>query len=298
MIDILLATYNGEKYIEFQIYSLLAQTHKDWRLLIHDDGSTDKTIEIIKKFQKMDSRIILVEDGIKCGGAGANFLHLLKNYAQADYIVYCDQDDIWLEHKLEVMYHRLKQENAPTTVFSGGYLYKDRKEIFGEIPSPVLVDFKDIFFISGGLQGCSLMFNKALLDKVRNYDGYMFMHDDFITISTYTFGKMIYLDQKLMLYRQQHQGKVTANIDLSAKTRLFKNKFPVILDKWHRSLVSFFDFYDSELTAYQKKTIADYLVIYHSKSKLKSIFLIWKNNFKLNHSSLYLILKVILRPLK
>lgn len=298
MIDILLATYNGEKYIESQIYSLLAQTHKDWRLFIHDDGSTDKTVEIIKKFQKIDDRIILVEDGVKCGGAGYNFLHILKNYAQADYVVYCDQDDIWLEHKLQVMYNRLKQENAPATVFSGGYLYKDRKEIFGEIPSPKLTDFKDIFFISGGLQGCSLMFNKALLDKVKNYDGYMLMHDDFITISTFTFGKMIYIEEKLMLYRQQHEGKVTANIDLSVKTRLLKNCFPVILDKWHRSLKDFFEFYDSELTPNQKKIIADYLEIYNSTSKLKSIYLVLKNKFKLNNSVLYLILKIILRPLK
>lgn len=298
MIDILLATYNGEKYIESQIYSLLAQTHKDWRLFIHDDGSTDKTVEIIKNFQKIDDRIILVEDGVKCGGAGYNFLHILKNYAQADYVVYCDQDDIWLEHKLQVMYNRLKQENAPATVFSGGYLYKDRKEIFGEIPSPKLTDFKDIFFISGGLQGCSLMFNKALLDKVKNYDGYMLMHDDFITISTFTFGKMIYIEEKLMLYRQQHEGKVTANIDLSAKTRLLKNCFPVILDKWHRSLKDFFEFYDSELTPNQKKIIADYLEIYNSTSKLKSIYLVLKNKFKLNNSVLYLILKIILRPLK
>lgn len=298
MIDILLATYNGEKYIEFQIYSLLAQTHKDWRLLIHDDGSTDKTIEIIKKFQKMDSRIILIEDGIKCGGAGANFLHLLKNYTEAEYIVFCDQDDLWLENKLEVMYERLKKETTPATVFSSGYLYKDRKEIFGEIPSSVLTNFKDIFFISGGLQGCSLMFNKLLLDKVRNYNGYMLMHDDFITISTFTFGKMIYLNEKLMLYRQQHQGKVTANIDLRTSTRLFKNKFPVVLDKWHHALSEFFEFFDDKLTPSQKEVISNYMKIYNSNNLLERIQLVLKNQFKLNNSSLYLIMKMLLRPIK
>ena len=53
MIDVLLATYNGEKYLEAQLYSLLWQTHKDWRLIVHDDGSTDNTVAIIKNFQKI-----------------------------------------------------------------------------------------------------------------------------------------------------------------------------------------------------------------------------------------------------
>lgn len=298
MIDILLATYNGEQYLKTQLYSLLAQTYTNWRLLIHDDGSTDKTIEIIKEFQKLDNRITLIEDGIKCGGAGANFLHLLKNYAEAEYIVFCDQDDLWLENKLEVMYERLKQETTPATVFASGYLYKDRKEIFGEIPSPVLTDFKDIFFISGGLQGCSLMFNKLLLDKVKQYNGYMLMHDDFITISTFTFGKMIYLNEKLMLYRQQHQGKVTANIDLSVNTRLFKNKFPVVLGKWHHSLCEFFDFFNDKLTPQQKEVISSYMKIYNSNNLLERIQLVLRNKFKLNNSSLYLIIKMLLRPIK
>ena len=106
-IYILLATYNGEKYIKAQIHSLLCQTYEDWNLLIHDDGSNDNTVNIIKKLQEKDERIILIEDGIKCGGAGANFLHILKNYSTADYITFCDQDDIWLETKIEELMQKM-----------------------------------------------------------------------------------------------------------------------------------------------------------------------------------------------
>lgn len=297
MIDILLATYNGEKYIKTQIYSLLTQTHKDWRLLIHDDGSTDKTIEIIKEFQKLDSRILLIEDEIKCGGAGANFLHLLKNYAEAEFIIFCDQDDIWLENKLEVMYERLKKEKDPCAVFANGYLYAPKEGITGEIPSPKLQNFKDLLFIAGGLQGCSLMFNKKLLDIIKDYDGYMTMHDFLITLGAISFGQLIYLDDKLMLYRQQHEGKTTSNADTSINSRM-KNRFPVIDEKHHRSFVGFYEKYKGRFNDNQKYLFSEYLKIYHSKNLLQCIGLVLKNQFKLNHSSLYLIMKMLLRPIR
>lgn len=297
MIDILLATYNGEKYIQAQINSLLTQTHKDWRLLIHDDGSTDKTIEIVKEFQKLDSRVILIEDGIKCGGAGENFLHLLKNYAEADYIIFCDQDDIWLENKLEIMYERLKQEKEPSVVFANGYLYVPKKGITGEIPSPKLQNFKDLFFIAGGLQGCSLMFNKKLFDIIKDYDGYMTMHDFLITLGAISFGQLIYLDDKLMLYRQEHEGKTTTNADTSFNSRM-KNRFPVIDEKHHRSFVGFYEKYKELFDEKQRHLFSEYLKIYHSTSLLQCIGLVLKNQFKLNHSSLYLIMKMLLRPIK
>ena len=61
-IEILMATYNGEKYIEDQINSIINQTYKNWTLLIRDDGSKDKTLDIIKKYEKVDKRIILLRD--------------------------------------------------------------------------------------------------------------------------------------------------------------------------------------------------------------------------------------------
>lgn len=297
MIDILLATYNGEKYIQQQLYSLLAQTYTNWRLLVHDDGSTDKTIEIVKKFQEIDSRIILIEDGIKCGGAGANFLHLLRNYADSECVIFCDQDDIWLENKLEVMYERLKEEKDPCAVFVNGYLYTPQEGIIGEIPSPKLEKFKDLFFIAGGLQGCSLMFNRKLLNIIKNYDGYMVMHDFLITLGVISFGKLIYLDDKLMLYRQQHEGKTTSNVNTSINGKI-KNKYPVIEEKHHRSFVGFYEKYEELFDDKQRKLFSEYLKIYYSKNVLESIGLVLKNQFKLNNSSLYLIVKMLLRPLK
>lgn len=297
MIDILLATYNGEKYIKAQILSLLSQTYEDWRLVVHDDGSTDKTIEYIKEFQAIDSRIYLIEDGIKCGGAGANFLHLLKNYSTSEYTIFCDQDDIWLENKLDVMLSHFKVEHIPQGVFANGYLYSDTKGIIGTIPSPLLNQFDQTFFIAGGLQGCSFMFNREVTDLVRLYDRYIVMHDFLITLIVLAFGRLSYIDNKLMLYRQGHVGKTTSNVNTSP-IAVLKNKYPVIDYNHYTSLNNFVEFFYSKLDVQQRKKYSEFQKLYHSKDLLYKIFIILKNNFSLHRSTLKLILKVIVRPFK
>ena len=110
---ILMATYNGEEFIREQINSILNQTYKNWKLIIHDDGSTDNTVDIIKEYtKKYPNKIILIEDNIKCNGAKENFSHLIKiaykNF-NFDYILFSDQDDIWLPNKIEVSLSKIQE---------------------------------------------------------------------------------------------------------------------------------------------------------------------------------------------
>mgnify|MGYP003295532752 len=74
MIDILLATYNGEAYIEEQVRSIVNQSFRDWRLLVHDDGSTDHTLEIVERLAKEDSRIVVIRDDVKKLGVARHFI--------------------------------------------------------------------------------------------------------------------------------------------------------------------------------------------------------------------------------
>ncbi|MBS5112853.1 MAG: glycosyltransferase [Coprobacillus cateniformis] len=101
MVDILLATYNGEKYIREQIDSILNQTYQDFRILIRDDGSKDETVSIIENYtKKYQGKIVLIQDNIECGSSVSNFMELSK-HATADYIMYCDQDDYWFTNKID-----------------------------------------------------------------------------------------------------------------------------------------------------------------------------------------------------
>lgn len=78
-IDILMATYNGGEYIAAQIRSLQNQTLSDWHLIVHDDGSTDDTLQIVNDFCKIDNRIEVLDDGKSFHGPAGNFVHLMKS---------------------------------------------------------------------------------------------------------------------------------------------------------------------------------------------------------------------------
>ena len=107
-IQILLAVFSGAQYLEEQIESLRAQTYSVWELLISDDGSSDGSLEIIDYYCNLDSRIYLVLDGIVAGSAKRNFFNLL-GLAKADYVMFCDQDDVWDENKIEVTLNRMRE---------------------------------------------------------------------------------------------------------------------------------------------------------------------------------------------
>lgn len=111
-VEILLATYNGEKYLETQMDSILAQTFQDFQVIIRDDGSKDRTVEIVRGYEaRYPGKIRLVTDDAVCGNPASNFMQLLK-YATADYIMFADQDDYWLPEKVEVSLREIKRIEA------------------------------------------------------------------------------------------------------------------------------------------------------------------------------------------
>lgn len=119
-VAILMATYNGERYIKAQIESILSQTETDWNLYIQDDGSTDSTISIIKSFK--DSRIHFVDVGLTRQGPCMNFMNLL-NMIDAKAYMFSDQDDVWKDFKIKLqleVLHRLENSypNRPVLLYS------------------------------------------------------------------------------------------------------------------------------------------------------------------------------------
>lgn len=99
-IAILMATYNGGKYLRTQIESIIGQTRGDWHLYIRDDGSTDNTMELIGEYAAAHSNITVVEDSLGSLGVRDQFLHLL-DVVDSDYYMFCDQDDVWFDDKIE-----------------------------------------------------------------------------------------------------------------------------------------------------------------------------------------------------
>src|SRR5574344_1640995 len=105
LISIAMCSYNGERFIKEQIDSIIAQTYKNFELIIVDDGSKDNTIEIIKYYQSKDSRIKLFQNEKNLG--------FVKNFEKAitlcsgDFIALADQDDVWKKNKIEVFLNNI-----------------------------------------------------------------------------------------------------------------------------------------------------------------------------------------------
>lgn len=295
MIDILLATFNGEKFLEEQIVSIKNQSYSNWRLLIHDDGSNDHTIDIIKKFEKIDPRIILVEDGITFGNAGRNFMHLLS-CTKAEFIMFCDQDDIWMYDKVEIYYTAIKDKKTPAMIYSNGYLYKDNVVTHQEFIKYHRNDLQNSLFLNGGIHGCCIMINRLLLKRI-NYDfpDYVYMHDHFLTILSVTFGETIYIDKALMLYRQ-HNNNVTGNIETSFFKRLkifLKYDNPIIEKRHYDANKSFYKTYKSMMNENSRRLFEDYLK-FPKANIFQRLIIIVANSFKvLNVGNL--VMKTLLR---
>lgn len=112
-VAILLCTYNGAQYLAEQLDSIERQTHTDWTLYASDDGSTDETLELLRRYQaQLGSERLVILQGPRKGFAW-NFLSLVRNRSvHADYFAFCDQDDIWHPNKLERGLGRLASARA------------------------------------------------------------------------------------------------------------------------------------------------------------------------------------------
>lgn len=299
MIDIILATYNGEKYIRQQLFSLLSQTYTDWRCIVHDDGSTDSTVSIVKEIASIDRRIILKNDGVQLHNSGKNFLHTLS-YSTADYICFCDQDDVWLDTKLEKLILAIESQNneIPQVVFSNAHLWKnDSNKIFGQATLAFPTDIESLLFLNCGIQGASAIFNKKMRDCLLVPLENLVMHDWYLTIIGCTFGEIHYLHENLMLYRQ-HGSNVTGYADGSMKNKfcnLFKRKSPLVDPKHLTSLESFFDVWQKTLSEKDRKSIKKFIES-TEKNWISRFCFILKGKWRIYDSRSKLIIKFFIRP--
>ncbi|MCW2119415.1 glycosyltransferase family 2 protein [Flavobacterium sp. 7A] len=297
-VDILLATYNGAKYVEAQIHSIISQSHKDWRLVIHDDGSKDNTVTIIKKFSAVDSRIMLVDDGVSFGNAGQNFMYLLQ-FSSADYIMFCDQDDIWFDNKLDVLYQEIKNKEFPCAVYCNADAYDGSKVVSKNITLFHRSTLENSLFLNSGVQGCSLMFNRKLLNCLKEFPNYVYMHDHLITIASVTFGKLFHIDDSLMLYRQ-HDSNVTGNINNSLLSRMKQFLFTrnSVIDKKHyEANLSFFEKYSPVISRKNKEIFNAYFA-YPKKNRLERLGIILKYQFVIgNHYSILFVKTLLRKPI-
>lgn len=219
-IAILMATYNGEKYICQQIDSILSQTCKDWELYIHDDGSTDNTIAAVESYvEKYPDKIHLI-DGKSTGGAKYNFFYLFGQ-VEAPYYMTCDQDDVWLDKKIELTYDKMltieNKADVPRLV------YTELRVVDSELNTiaDTMSGYQSLdchkrtinqFILQNSVTGCTMMINRALRDKmlhITDIDNTI-MHDWWAALVAAQFGKTAFIDEPTILYRQHGDNSLGA----------------------------------------------------------------------------------------
>lgn len=223
-IAILLSTYNGEKFLESQLISLINQNNNNWHLYIRDDGSTDRTVEIIKSYHTQYPTLIsFLEDSLGNLRSAASFMQLL-NEVDADYYMFCDQDDVWLENKIQVSSDRLSEmesanKGKPCVVFTDLTLVNGKLELihksmweYSNINPENAKDFYKTTCLSS-ITGCTMIFNKELKKYVLPYPKTARMHDWWISLNAAHYGVVDYIKIPSILYRQ-HGNNV-----LGAETR-------------------------------------------------------------------------------
>lgn len=223
MIDILMATYNGEQYIAEQLDSLLNQTFTNWQLIVHDDGSVDNTINIIKQYiENYPDKICLIDDGIRTGGAKNNFLHVMQ-FSKAPYIMFCDQDDVWLPNKIELTYKAMiehekqKGEKVPLLVHTDLCVVDSKLNII----APSMIDYQKLrpdngseiilLAIENCITGCTMMVNRTLLNISLKMPNHAMMHDWWMGLMALQHrGTIKFLNISTLLYRQHEVNTVGA----------------------------------------------------------------------------------------
>lgn len=229
-IAILLSTFNGEKYVEQQVESIITQTYKNIEIFIRDDNSSDKTLKILNDLSGK-YQIVHILDSMKNENVGVtkSFFKLLMSI-DADYYMFCDQDDVWMNDKVEKTLERMIEvdtKSVPTLVHTNLLLVDSelnviRKDIWGKNPS---TDVKDLMFTNNAA-GCTMMINNQMKEVIRNdFDliSSMFMHDWWIVLIAAGFGINEFMSDETMLYRQ-HNGNVVGGNDgvIARIDRIFK----------------------------------------------------------------------------
>jgi glycosyltransferase involved in cell wall biosynthesis len=220
-----MATYNGEKYIKEQLESILSQIGEHDEVIISDDSSSDKTVDIIKSFS--DSRIKIFENQ-KFKSPIFNFENALIQ-ANGEIIVLSDQDDIWKANKIETIKKYMQKYDLvlsdATIIDEYGNLIQ---ESFYKLNNSRMGFIQNI--IKNSYLGCAMGFNRKILEKALPFPKDIPLHDWWIGLVGEMYGKTYFIEDKLISYRR-HGNNASPTGEKSKYSTLKKISFRISLIK-------------------------------------------------------------------
>ena len=214
-IDILMATYNGEKYLREQLDSILNQSYSNFRLLISDDCSQDSTKEILNEYVQKDRRVIVFVQK-KNLGVCKNFEYLMKK-VENDYFMFADQDDVWKKDKIKKCIEKIKNEDCDL-VYSNlevvnqdlQLLNKSYWKIKGFEKKVKKYNNFESLYLNNFITGCTMLVKSKWMDKILPlpHNSKYILHDYWTALIVSQNGKIAYVDETLVEYRQHIENRV------------------------------------------------------------------------------------------
>ncbi|MFT4104686.1 MAG: glycosyltransferase family 2 protein [Lacrimispora sp.] len=291
MVSVLLASYNGEKYIREQMDSILNQTFPDLNVVVSDDLSTDKTPAIIREYEEQyPDRVKSLKNEERSGGAQNNFFRLLSAVSD-EYIMLCDQDDVWTADKVEITLREMKRLEAdygkdmPLLVHSdlsvvdenGRILHKSMAEY-----QKIAVDDNRLshYLVENNITGNTVMINRAFLPFLVHRPEECMMHDWWLGLLTSCFGKISYINQPLVLYRQHGSNQLGSQSGMEQYANRSHNREKVRENyrKMFKQAEVFLNRYQKDLSLEQRE-ILEHFIQLPDKSRAGKIYTIWKYRF-------------------
>lgn len=211
-LSVVIATFNGARFLREQLDSIYTQTHLPDEVVVSDDGSTDETLTILEEYKQRYGLIYSVNEHSL--GVNGNFFHAME-MCSGELISICDQDDIWLPHKLETLYaHILTMDLCRPCVVSS--LREDidaNGVVFAVQSAPYTEGWAETLLTYSRNQGCTMLFNRLLLNTliptIYNVKDALtaIYYDEWIAYVGALLGEKHNLPDKLMRYRH-HDANV------------------------------------------------------------------------------------------
>lgn len=291
MVTVLLAAYNGEAYIRQQLDSILNQTYKELAIVISDDLSTDYTPGILKEYeQKHPDRVRCLRNEKASGSPQNNFFRLLREVSD-EYVMLCDQDDIWLPDKTEVTLKEMKRlekqwgKEVPLLVH-GDLSVTDQS---GNIRHKSMVQYQKIavkdnrfshYLVENNITGNTVMINQGFSPYLSYIPETCMMHDWWLGLVASCFGKISYIDRPLLLYRQHESNQVGSKSGIRQYAERLTHKDRVRQQYRNMFLQAelFLDRYGTEMAREQRVTLEQFINL-QSMNRMQKIHTIWKYKF-------------------
>ncbi len=291
-VSVVMTTYNGEKYLDQQIQSILNQTLKPVEFIVCDDLSTDGTISILEKYRQGQKLVYFINE--QRLGPVRNFKKAVSLASKNNYIALSDQDDEWLPEKLEKSAKLLKKidfVDKPCMVYTDLYWVNED----GTLINPSFRNERgqdhyelnlETLMYNNFVNGCSTLFNPQLAHLFADFPDNIPYHDVWMAFLSLTFGNAAQIAEPLIWYRK-HGNNASVSGDVKPKSRYISNIKEVFssitgskdfLDAEFATTRKFYEHYNDQMTPDKKLLFENFLKNEHKPYLVKK--LAYRNTLK------------------